>query len=461
MNCAIMGNLDGNLVRVCFDLSSIKQILHLDTADLVLSHDGDNLFLKVGDDVCKVENNTNGGEIGPYFIVLNSSKAFSVKDYQILFNIRELPDNLLSGTDVGGKQHLCKRYGMNGDGNSEEACSIEKLSEKLENGSISEKEIESLREMVKKLRKGEFYEALTNELSGKIKEIATELIEFRKDLQKKIEPNIVDLARNEIPEASNQLEGINETLEKSTMKIMDINEELLDLSNFHMESLESYLNSGEAEVENNGDDGSTEGLEEVVNEMKEFLTNLSGEYSELAELLLPTIEKAASHLSEGGEASEVRDIVKVAIDNIQLLTSEETDSDVIENLDKLGKRLAQAIESTQKNSENDPMAVLKKQIDGFRKINKLCMNMLEPLSFQDLVGQRIQRIIKLVESMEKRIEDLVVSFGVKLQKHKEAPDLSYEEVSEEVEEFTSELKGPQREGEGLDQAAIDDLLASL
>jgi chemotaxis regulatin CheY-phosphate phosphatase CheZ len=86
---------------------------------------------------------------------------------------------------------------------------------------------------------------------------------------------------------------------------------------------------------------------------------------------------------------------------------------------------------------------------------------MEPLSFQDLVGQRIQKIIKLVRSMEHRIEELIVSFGIKLKNHKEDPTKSFDDLNKDVEVYLSELKGPQREGEGLDQDGIDDLLSNL
>jgi chemotaxis regulatin CheY-phosphate phosphatase CheZ len=86
---------------------------------------------------------------------------------------------------------------------------------------------------------------------------------------------------------------------------------------------------------------------------------------------------------------------------------------------------------------------------------------MEPLSFQDLVGQRIQKIIRLVKSMETRIEELIISFGIKIQKHREDPSRTFEELKKDVEAFKSDLKGPQNEGEGLKQDDIDQLLASL
>jgi chemotaxis regulatin CheY-phosphate phosphatase CheZ len=112
-------------------------------------------------------------------------------------------------------------------------------------------------------------------------------------------------------------------------------------------------------------------------------------------------------------------------------------------------------------TQGEVVEELREELKAFEKISSLALSMTEPLSFQDLVGQRIQRIIRLVKSMEMRIEDLVISFGIKLQKYKEDPTRSFEDLKIKVEEFKSELKGPQMEGEGMDQSAIDDLLGSL
>ena len=100
-------------------------------------------------------------------------------------------------------------------------------------------------------------------------------------------------------------------------------------------------------------------------------------------------------------------------------------------------------------------------MEVLKTIGDLSLSMLEPLSFQDLVGQRIQRIIQLVKSMEVRIEDLVISCGIKIQKYKEDPSKSFHELECDVENYRAELQGPQREGEGLGQGDIDDLLATL
>ena len=225
--------------------------------------------------------------------------------------------------------------------------------------SFGESSLEEMKDIIQKLERVQFFESLTKEVTGKIKDIAQELVDFRKDLQKKIEPGIIEMAARDIPEASHQLEGINETLEDSTMKIMDINDEQMEIARAQLENLKTIPSGGQTQA-----------------------------------------------------------------------------------TDKVSK-------------------IIDQQIAALEKINNLSMSMMVPLSFQDLVGQRIQKIVKLVTSMELRIEDLIISFGIKIQKYREDPTRSYSDLHKDVEDYRSELKGPQGDGEGLDQNDIDALLSAL
>lgn len=83
------------------------------------------------------------------------------------------------------------------------------------------------------------------------------------------------------------------------------------------------------------------------------------------------------------------------------------------------------------------------------------------MSFQDLTGQRIKRIITLVSEMEEKIKSMVISFGIKLEEREKNPHISQDELQKVVDEKVEELSGPQRQGQGLDQSGIDDLLANL
>jgi chemotaxis protein CheZ len=363
MGNVIMGDLDGKTERLAFDTHEIEQIITRYKARIVAGTEENN-YMEYNGRIFPVKGIRDKEEIKPYFIVLNSGIAFNANDYQMLFNTVDLPNNLVSGIDSSGKKYLCQRY-LNGSTVMMETTIQKSTSCNTQN--LTSDETEKLKDVINKLKKGEFFELLTMEFSDKIKGIAKELIDFRKDIQTKIEPDIVEIASRDIPEASNQLEGINETLEESTMKIMDINEAQMETANAHYKLLEQILSK-----------------------------------------------------NSDGEGNIV-----------------------------MGLSLEEAIET------------IENQISFLKEMEQRSLTMMEPLSFQDLVGQRIQRIIKLVRSMEIKIEELIVSFGIKLKKYKEDPEITYEEMNKDVDEFMYELKGPQRSGEGLDQKAIDDLLNNM
>ena len=83
------------------------------------------------------------------------------------------------------------------------------------------------------------------------------------------------------------------------------------------------------------------------------------------------------------------------------------------------------------------------------------------MSFQDLTGQRIKRIMTLVHQMERKLKDMIIAFGIKLSEHEKNPDITKEELQKAIEDKVVELAGPQKLGYGLGQGDIDDLLASL
>lgn len=91
----------------------------------------------------------------------------------------------------------------------------------------------------------------------------------------------------------------------------------------------------------------------------------------------------------------------------------------------------------------------------------LISNSFVQMSFQDLTGQRIRRIMTLVSQMERKLKDMIIAFGIKLTKHEKNPDITTDELEKAVKEKVIELSGPQKAGQGLDQTDIDDLLAGL
>lgn len=96
-------------------------------------------------------------------------------------------------------------------------------------------------------------------------------------------------------------------------------------------------------------------------------------------------------------------------------------------------------------------------------------NLFGKLSFQDLTGQRIKKVLGTLESIGKNVVDLYLSSGLVLAGAEKNPASDARSLREEarqaMDDFRSErevrsnLKGP--DSNGFSQSAIDDLLAQL
>jgi len=86
------------------------------------------------------------------------------------------------------------------------------------------------------------------------------------------------------------------------------------------------------------------------------------------------------------------------------------------------------------------------------------MRIMTTLSFQDLTGQRIKRIIGAIKKVEQIVFDLYLSTGIQLKAREQAPNKPIAELRAEATQKVSELKGPQIDSK---QGDVDDLLAQL
>ena len=90
-------------------------------------------------------------------------------------------------------------------------------------------------------------------------------------------------------------------------------------------------------------------------------------------------------------------------------------------------------------------------------------DILTALSFQDLTGQRLKKVVAAIPSIQESVFDLYVSTGLMMKTREEEPEKDLGQIAEEsrrkvVEIKNSELKGPSRDAS---QSDVDDLLASL
>ncbi len=104
-----------------------------------------------------------------------------------------------------------------------------------------------------------------------------------------------------------------------------------------------------------------------------------------------------------------------------------------------------------------------------RQLGDDLTSLLTALSFQDITGQRIKRVVTALNKIEDSVVELYVSSGLIMDGAEKHPDKDAQALQSEaqkaVQDFrqnrkvTSTLKGPDKNG--VSQSAIDDMLAQL
>lgn len=97
--------------------------------------------------------------------------------------------------------------------------------------------------------------------------------------------------------------------------------------------------------------------------------------------------------------------------------------------------------------ENDKIITSSNELNSFfNQLNENMFNILTELSFQDIIGQQIKKVIYFINRIEQLIRELYLSHNLMMKNKKENPDMDCDEIKKNVEEAIS-------------QENIDDLLA--
>jgi len=143
-----------------------------------------------------------------------------------------------------------------------------------------------------------------------------------------------------------------------------------------------------------------------------------------------------------------------------LQTTEKAAVEIIDIVEKL-QELQGSVDTIVKGFESG--GVTKANREKLRDINETLgtdlSNIMVSLSFQDLTGQRIKKIINSIRQIEKIVREVMLSTGLMIQQREVEPEKDFEALSQEAKsQATSKLQGPT---EGTNQNDVDDLLASL
>ena len=105
-----------------------------------------------------------------------------------------------------------------------------------------------------------------------------------------------------------------------------------------------------------------------------------------------------------------------------------------------------------------PAPEVEELLAGQQALGEDLMEIMTTLSFQDLTGQRIKRIVAALQQIEKSVFELYMATGLSVKALEQHPEMSVDEIRQTSKARATELKGPQA---GASQADVDDLLGQL
>jgi len=125
--------------------------------------------------------------------------------------------------------------------------------------------------------------------------------------------------------------------------------------------------------------------------------------------------------------------------------------DAAENCQQRNNRLERLLGSVQDSSLREELQNI------LNDTNQEYMNIITACSFQDLTGQRVKKVVELIKTLERQIIKILIKADSKIKGKKAGKGEM--EIEGDTQKALEKLGGPQ--DDGIDQAGVDDLLASL
>lgn len=206
--------------------------------------------------------------------------------------------------------------------------------------------------------------------------------------------------------------------------------------NFFEDDLELYGELGE--------------MAKYINETKKSLRTFNA-----AEITDKDLPEASDQLESIVESTED------ATNNILTVTE-----NMLDDQDKITNTidLIKSLKFTKKSDNSEKRDQIVSELEKISESNTNgLMDIMSACNFQDLTGQRIQKIVALVKTIEGKIMKIILTFNIK--RKEKSGDLDENVLTKEKDMLAKienmELKGPSKKGEGVNQAEVDDLLGDL
>ena len=227
-----------------------------------------------------------------------------------------------------------------------------------------------------------------------------------------------------------------EILQQLTISVTDrvstvVKESLSEIVQFEIsKALSKALNEGEFYRSLNSQ--VIVGIGDIYSEISSVKKNLSSESS------------AEGYLHLLGQSDGILDDIVGATERATLL--------ILENLEHMQDHIRDVREAVGKGDADSA-------VDTLSNMEDLILNTMTELSFQDLTGQQIRRVIQSLKKVEDIVFDLYVTSEVINKSKEQSPDKAISDIRKEVGALIDNAKNNKNKLE--DQGGVDSLLDQL
>ena len=158
------------------------------------------------------------------------------------------------------------------------------------------------------------------------------------------------------------------------------------------------------------------------------------------------------------DAGELLSEATQQLDEI-LISTEEATGAIMDTVEK-HQDMLEDIRTLADKAENEKLSAtdVEKWREFLDTMDQDLTGVLTALSFQDLTGQRVKKVLNVLQTIEATVFDLYMSTGIAIKEHVKEPEKDMDQIQTHAKQVVSELKGPSRDA---NQGAVDDLLAQL
>lgn len=205
----------------------------------------------------------------------------------------------------------------------------------------------------------------------------------------------------------------------------------------------------------------------------EFFRKVNSDMREGLEKIYSEIRRAKKEAGKRPKGSrETEELIGEASDQLDAIL-QSTEEATVSIMDIVEKHQEMIVASGNLLEEFRTGGAKKDSVEELIALNQQhqadLLEIMTALSFQDLTGQRIKKIIQALKRIEEIVFSVYLSTGLKVRSHEQSPERDEKELEKETKRTVnklkktkikgSELKGPQKNGTAQD--GVDDLLKQL